>query len=394
MQKLFNVPVDLRTRSNISDEADAQGGKLPKRKLGILVSFIGSQYGGFQINAGQRTLQAELELAFFRAGIISSSNFGWPSKYSWSNSARTDKGVHAAAQVCSMKGEMIFHNKNDDISVEDQLDAMRERVNEYLPADIRVLDIERVTRPFCARTNRDKVRYQYMVPSYMLCSREEVRDAFNSAKRGMANEAVNRLTPIEASNVVSETITPEILQQARSKLVGYRTDGSQINRIKDALKIFEGTHSFHNYTRRLGANDASATRYIMSFVALNPIIGDDTEWIPVQVTGQSFLLNQIRKMISAAVDLARGTVTREQIRESLTKKCRMRVNVAPAQGLFLDRSFFEMYNRQKAQSSDHRPLNWVEGEEIPAAGKDTFADIVSRALKAFIRTFFSVNLLF
>lgn len=50
------------------------------------------------------------------------------------------------SQVCSMKGEMIFHNKNDDISVEDQLDAMRERVNEYLPADIRVLDIERVTR--------------------------------------------------------------------------------------------------------------------------------------------------------------------------------------------------------------------------------------------------------
>jgi tRNA U38,U39,U40 pseudouridine synthase TruA len=45
-----------------------------------------------------------------------------------------------------MKGEMIFHNENDDVSVEDQLNAMRERVNEYLPADIRVLDIERVTK--------------------------------------------------------------------------------------------------------------------------------------------------------------------------------------------------------------------------------------------------------
>jgi tRNA pseudouridine(38-40) synthase len=98
MQKLFNVQVDLPTRSSISDGEDAPG-KLPKRKLGILVSFLGSRYGGFQINAGQRTLQAELELALFRAGIISSSNFGWPSKYSWSNSARTDKGVHAAAQV-------------------------------------------------------------------------------------------------------------------------------------------------------------------------------------------------------------------------------------------------------------------------------------------------------
>lgn len=45
-----------------------------------------------------------------------------------------------------MKGEMIFHDENNDISVEDQLNSMREKVNEYLPADIRVLDIERVTR--------------------------------------------------------------------------------------------------------------------------------------------------------------------------------------------------------------------------------------------------------
>jgi hypothetical protein len=161
MQKLFHVQVDVSTKGDGDDEDETTAAvKVPKRKLGILVSFLGSNYGGFQINAEQRTLQAELELALFRSGIISPSNFGFPSKYSWSNSARTDKGVHAAAQVVSLKGEMIFHSDNGDKSVEDQLDAMREKVNEYLPSDVRVLDIERVTRPFCARTNRDKVRYQ------------------------------------------------------------------------------------------------------------------------------------------------------------------------------------------------------------------------------------------
>lgn len=162
MQKLFGVEVDVPVQGNANDEEEAPKVKVPKKKLGILVSFLGSNYGGFQINAGQRTLQAELELAFYRAGIISPSNFGWPSKYSWSNSARTDKGVHAAAQVISMKGEMIFHTEDNELSVEDQLNAMREKVNEYLPDDIRVLDIERVIRPFCGRTNRDKVRYQVM----------------------------------------------------------------------------------------------------------------------------------------------------------------------------------------------------------------------------------------
>jgi tRNA U38,U39,U40 pseudouridine synthase TruA len=80
------------------------------------------------------------------------------------------------------------------------------------------------------------------------------------------------------------------------------------------------------------------------------------------------------KMISAAVDLARGAVTKEDIEKSLTKSCKMKVNVAPAQGLFLDRSFFEIYNQQlekKGHNNDHKPLKWVEGDEIPPAGEKT-----------------------
>ena len=163
MQKFFNVEVNV-TESNkedkVGDDATDTTLKVPKRKLGMLVSFLGSNYGGFQINGGQRSLQAEIELALYRAGMIAPSNFGWPSKYSWSNSARTDKGVHAAAQVVSLKGEMIFHSENNNMPISDQLNAMRESVNDHLPDDIRILDFERVTRPFCARTNRDKVRYQ------------------------------------------------------------------------------------------------------------------------------------------------------------------------------------------------------------------------------------------
>lgn len=79
-------------------------------------------------------------------------------------------------------------------------------------------------------------------------------------------------------------------------------------------------------------------------------------------------------MISGAVDLARGAVTKEQIERSLTKSCKMKVNVAPAQGLFLDRSFFDIYNKQlekktQNQNNDLKPLKWVEGDEIPPAGK-------------------------
>ena len=396
MQKLFNVTIDVSSEgeekgkeSTTDGNDNAADDKVPKRKLALLVSFLGSNYTGFQINHEQRTLHAEIELGLYRAGIISKMNFGHPKKSSWSNSARTDKGVHAAAQVCSFKGEMVFHNELGESQMKQQMDAMREKVNEYLPEDIRVLDFERVTRNYCARTSRDKVRYQYMVPSYMLCSPEEVRKAFPAVVDDAKTASETKMTPKEASDIIEDTVGPEVLTQARNALVDYRVTPEQMERFKSGLKLFEGTHSFHNYTRRVGAEKAEAMRYILKFYPVDPIVvpggvnddgskQPDTQWIPLQVVGQSFLLNQIRKMVSAAVDLARGTVSEEQIGESFSKKCRMKVNVAPAQGLFLDRSYYNLYNEHKIKkapkygdSRDRDTLDWVEveGEEMPAAGE-------------------------
>jgi hypothetical protein len=157
MQKLFNVEIGVASDVDVStggtdeksaveetkkgqetSKATAQAlDKNPKRKLAFLVSFLGTNYSGFQINSLTRSIHAEIELGLYRAGLISKPNFGHPSKYSWSNSARTDKGVHAAAQVCSFKGEMIYHREIDDFKK--QLEAMRKRVNECLPDDVRIL---------------------------------------------------------------------------------------------------------------------------------------------------------------------------------------------------------------------------------------------------------------
>ncbi len=80
-------------------------------------------------------------------------------------------------------------------------------------------------------------------------------------------------------------------------------------------------------------------------------------------------------MVSAAVDFARGTVSQDQVEQSFSKQCKMKVNVAPAQGLFLDRSYFELYNKHKVKNApkqgdvNKETLDWVEveGEEMPAA---------------------------
>lgn len=223
-----------------------------------------------------------------------------------------------------------------------------------------------------------------MIPSYMLCSREEIREAFSlstfpTPPRGADDDDAD-----------ADILSDDRMARARDLLVRTRVTPKRMEDLRSGLGLFEGTHNFHNYTRRLGSDDAGSNRYVLSFVALDPIVvpgsgGADchpAQWIPLRVVGQSFLLNQIRKMVSAAVDLARGAVSRETIERSLTKDCRMKVNVAPANGLFLDRSYFELYNRHKVKNApkrgdkgEHNTLDWfeVEGEELPSAGKRVFS---------------------
>ena len=145
--------------------------KWPKRKLGILVAFCGKAYAGMQMNEGSKTIQGELERAFYESEMISLDNYGYIQKQSWSNSARTDKGVHAAAQVISLKASVT--------TPDEDLDLLRERINSFLPSDIRVLDVIKATNNFTAKTARDKVRYQYMVPSYLLQPKEALKKALH-----------------------------------------------------------------------------------------------------------------------------------------------------------------------------------------------------------------------
>lgn len=95
--------------------------------------------------------------------------------------------------------------------------------------------------------------------------------------------------------------------------------------LRDTLSKFEGTHSFHNFTSGKTSADANASRYILSFACSEPFLAkaarpdtsdtssseqaeELTEWVLLSVLGQSFLLNQIRKMVSMAVEVVRKSV--------------------------------------------------------------------------------------
>jgi tRNA pseudouridine(38-40) synthase len=329
------------------DDDGASTSKTAKRKVAFLLGYVGTQYAGFQTNEGQRTVQAEFELALLRTGLLDARNFGFPGKYGWSTSGRTDRGVHAAAQVCSAKIELLPGQ-----TVEHVRDLLNACLSEH-GTDITVLDVKRTTRSFCAKTQRERVRYQYLIPSFVLTDVATIRKLFDKA--GCPDNG----------RPASDPLSAEEIAKIQPHLKDYRVTPDKLRALRTALKLYEGTHSFHNFTRRLSSDAPQAVRYIVSYTVEEPVLYNGIEWIPTAVLGQSFLLNQIRKMICMAVDVARGAAPMATIEKALQKDQDIRINNAPAQGLFLEMSFYTAYNNRKQQNTDLEDLDW-HVEDSPA----------------------------
>ena len=131
-----------------------------------------------------------------------------------------------------------------------------------------------------------------------------------------------------------------------SNFVGYRATEENKRNFAAALQRFVGTNSFHSYTSRKEFGDDSAKRYIISFDIQETFIDDNgMEWITTNVVvAQSFLLHQMRKMIrSMAIDSGRGAVEQDVMEKTFLEQ-KVKINsTAPAQGLFLDMSYFDAY---------------------------------------------------
>ncbi|PBP16036.1 tRNA pseudouridine synthase A, partial [Diplocarpon rosae] len=134
------------------EEIDAEGRK-PKRKVAVMIGYAGSGYKGMQINGAEKTIEGDIFKAFVAAGAISKANADDPKKSSLVRCARTDKGVHAAGNVISLK--LIVEDPN-----------IIQLINENLPPQIRVWGIERTNGSFSCYQTCDSRWYEYLIPTY------------------------------------------------------------------------------------------------------------------------------------------------------------------------------------------------------------------------------------
>ena len=113
------------------------------RNIKLTIEYNGSHFFGWQKQNDFRTVQGELERAFFD---LTGENV------SIDGSGRTDAGVHARNQVASVKTE-------NPMPVENFVVAL----NDLLPIDVRIKRAEVVDDDFHARFSSKHKTYQYIV---------------------------------------------------------------------------------------------------------------------------------------------------------------------------------------------------------------------------------------
>lgn len=295
------------------------------KKMACMLSFSGKDYMGMQSQRSQglKTIEGELLEAFEKGGYIDPEWLDNPQKAFFQRASRTDKGVSALKMVVSLKLPI------------DEPDMVL-KMNELLPLDIRLNSAVRVTKNFNCKSAADARTYLYLTPTF----------AFSPC-----------------TEVISES---------------WRCEKDTIKNVNEVLKMYCGSHYYHNYTSGKIPLEPSSRRHIYEFVCGEPFEKDGLEWCLIKIKGQSFMIHQIRKMVAMTLAIVRGHTNVSKIEETFGTK-QIDIPRAPGLGLVLEQVHFDRYNKRYGSDGMHETLSWEKVEDQVNAFRDdiVFSDIMS-----------------
>lgn len=239
------------------------------RNIRLTIEYDGKEFNGWQKQPNKLNIQGTIEKALER---ITGEEIDLMA------SGRTDRGVHALGQVANFK-------TNSKLPIEKFPIA----INSNMKSSIRIKDAEEVDERFHSRLSCKRKTYRYVI---------------NNSKYG---SSIYR-------NL--ETHIPVKLN---------------IDKMKEAVKYFEGEHDFKAF-RASGTSSKSSVRTIYKA----EIIERPDERIWIELTGNGFLYNMVRIISGTLVDVGLGKIEPEEIKNIIESKDRQKAGktLAP-QGLFL-----------------------------------------------------------
>jgi tRNA pseudouridine38-40 synthase len=192
-------------------------------------------------------------------------------------SGRTDAGVHALGQVANFK-------TNSSIPIE----KMAIAINSKLKKSIRIHKAEEVDENFHSRLSCKRKTYRYVI---------------NNSEVGTA---IYR-------NL--ETHIPKKLD---------------VNKMKEAVKYFEGEHDFKAF-KASGTSSKSSVRTIYKADVYNV-----EDKIMIELTGNGFLYNMVRIIAGTLVEVGLGNIEPEEITKIIESQKRENAGkTLPPNGLYL-----------------------------------------------------------
>ena len=239
------------------------------RNIKLTIEYDGKDFNGWQKQPNKLNIQGTIEKAIERIT---------GKEVELMASGRTDRGVHALAQLATFKTDSKLPIEKFPIAI-----------NSNIKNSIRIKDAEEVDENFHSRLSCKKKTYRYVI---------------NNSKYG---SSIYR-------NL--ETHIPVKLN---------------VNKMKEAIKYFEGEHDFKAF-KASGTSNKSSVRTIYK----GEVIKKEDERIWIELTGNGFLYNMVRIIAGTLVDVGLGKIEPIEIKDIIKSKDRQKAGktLAP-QGLFL-----------------------------------------------------------
>ena len=238
------------------------------RTYKLIIAYDGTRYQGWQRQGNtDRTIQGLLER-------VIGEQTGYTVEIN--GSGRTDAGVHAKGQTASI----VLAGQPED-------GFFTERVNRFLPEDIRILDARLVKNGFHARKSAVGKVYEYHIDT------GEKPDVFTR------------------------------------RYCCHFPGELDLGRMREAAGYLTGTHEFEAYTDKRDENSTRRTIYDI-------MVSGQGGRVTVVYKGSGFLYHMVRILTGTLLEAGTHQRTAKSVRDALRSKDREQAGfLAPARGLFL-----------------------------------------------------------
>ncbi len=238
----------------------------------LTLEYEGTRYSGWQSQKNARTVQGDIIGALRE--ILGTDNF------ELYGSGRTDAGVHALAQVAHLEAQTMLAPH-----------ILRMKINDNLPADINILEVEKIHKAFHARYDAVSRSYLYQI------SRR--RAAF--AKRYVW--------------WIKDTLNVDLMRQTGA--------------------LFLGMKDFRSFTA--DDPDEKSMKALLEEIRVE----EAGNLILIRVRGSHFLWNMVRRIVGVMAEVGRGKLTTAEARSFLYEHSDIPAKLtAPPSGLFLERVYY------------------------------------------------------